>query len=386
MIDTVINKHVKHFGHQPTAQYFSPASLLVLGDMSDVLKGKVLTFALNKGLFAAVHPREDHHLSVVLDFHEKPVSFTIDLSNPLTDDSSIYQRLIVSILRKLQYEGYRVKKGLNISVTASKSLPKNLGFHAAYETLFMLVFVKQNQLKLSDSKQARYAYEAEKSLGELSSNIAHQFTCYFAKKHHFLLLDTKTMTHENIPYQSTNLPGLMIFVNRPKFILNADIVERLKAIQKATEAIKQIRAITALTDLTFTDFNRLKKHIKPQHRAYAEHVMFEQERIEQAVEFLKDQDYIMFTDTLEQSQNSLKHLYGISNQYYEDILKQMYDVNTIGARIGNIGYEQIIIAYFEKDRVPKNFDAFRKHFYAHYKKDLDIQPIVTGDHLTAIKK
>ncbi len=386
MKDTVHKRHKKFFATDPTAYYFSPATLQILGEGSHTLKGKVLTLALNKGLYAGVHTRDDHTLSIMLDFHDEPKQLTIDLSNLTPGADTIYERLANAIIKKLQYEGYRVQKGLNISITGSKSLPNNLGFHATFEMLLLFIFNHQNGFELSKEKQVRYAFLAERSLGELHSNIAQHHTCMYASKNHINYLDTKTLEHKALPYNHTENPAIMVFLNRPKFILNVDIADRLKAIEKGTEIIKDYRAINALSELGFDEFNKMKTHVKnPTQRQYLEHVMFEQERIEQAVEYLENKDMIMFADTLEQSQNSLKHLYEISNQYYEDILSQMYRYGTIGARICNIGYEQIIVAFFEKGEGPDSFAEFKESFYKQYKKDLDIQPVKTDHALSVLE-
>ncbi len=376
MKEEIKQTHLSHFGDNISTFYFSPATMLVLGEGLDNLKGPTLSFATDKGLWAGVSARDDLMLHIHLNFHADWFDLSVDLSNLQKQQSSIYARLLVSMIKKLQYEGYKVSKGLNVSVVLDHTLPKNLGMHPNYLMLFMKIFVHQNLFKLSSDKMIRYAFYAEKTLQELNSSIVHHVTCIHAKKNHLLKLDIKTLAYENIPFDTLNHQLISVFVARPKFIVNADITERLKAIDKATNDIREARAISYLSELSLQAFNDLKKHIRKKNIVpFVEHAVFEIDRVIQAIDHLKASDYVMFGDVLEQSQNSIKHLYDLSNQYYNDLINILMDEYALGARLSQIGYDQIVIALFEKTDIPKDFKSYQDGFYKQYKKSIEMETI-----------
>ena len=381
MKETIVKNHEKHFSKKPSKTFFSPATIQILGEGSHVMKGKVCMLSLSKGLYASVSSQEEHQLDVQMDFMSEQNRLTIDLTNLNQETDDPYAKRIIALVKKLQYEGYRVQQGLNISITPSKTLPENLGLHASFAMLLMHIFSEENGFKIEAMKRIRYAFSAEKNIqSEMHANIAQLLACEYGKKDHLIVVDTKIPNYECIPIKTDIYRFIHIFVNRPKFILNADITERIKGLQKATQQINEFRSIETLTDLKFNDFNRIKTNLKGKDIIkYSEHVMFEQVRIQQAADYLKQEDMIMFGDTLDQSQNSLNHLYGISNQYHNAIVETMLEKGAIGVRLSSIGYDQIIVALFEKSDMPDNFDEFKEAFYKQYKKVLDIQPIVLGD-------
>jgi|GEM_PF-1262901 len=377
--------HVSTFHEPPTSHYFAPATVLMLGEGADVLKGVVLAATLEDGLYASVSHREDFSINLCLDFYDKKETHTIDLINMDQDDTNRYVRLFRALIKKLQYESYTVQKGLDITIMSSENLPGNLGLHPSFMMLSITVLNDQNRFGLDLKKLVRFAYQAESDLRELNSNIAQHFTCAFAKKNHILSLDTKTLKYELIPFDHDNHTLMSVFVNRPKFIVDADITDRIAALRKSTTTISDFRSIEALSELSFDEFNRLKSKIKnAQTLQYSEHAYFEQERVTQAAEYLREGDYVMFGDTLEQSQNSIRELYGTSNVYFDDIISKLMRTGALGARLCDIGYDNIIIGLYEKADTPENLSVFEKEFYSQYKKNLDIKPLALGDGLSAL--
>ncbi len=376
MKETIRKNHDLHFNKKPSKTYFAPATIQILGEGSDVLKGKVMMLTLSKGIYASVSDKEELQLDIQMDFMSEQYRLLVDLTNLNQETNDIYAKRVIALIKKLQYEGYPVQKGLNISITPSQTLPKNLGLHATFDMMIMYILATENAFDITDMKQIRYAYSIEKALqGNHHVNIAQHIACALGKKNQMMMVDTKTLHYEYLPFDAEHYRYVHVFINRPKFILNSDITIRLKGIQKATEQLNAFRTIDTLVDLSFEDFKRLKAKLKGSDIIrFAEHVMFEQMRIEQALDYLKQKDMIMFGDTLDQSQNSLKHLYEISNSYYDAIISQMLNQGSIGARLSQIGYDQIVIALFEKTDTPHD-DDFKEAFYKQYKKELDIQPI-----------
>lgn len=381
MKETIIKNHEKHFSKKPSKTYFSPATIQILGEGSNVLKGKVCMLSLSKGLYASVSTKEEPQLDIQMDFMSEQHRLSIDLTNLNQEMSDDYALRLIALVKKLQYEGYRIQHGLNISITPSQTLPSNLGLHASFLMLLIHILADENGFKIEAMKQVRYAFFAEKSIqSEMHVNIAQFIACEFGKKDNLIVINTKIPDYEHIPINTSDYRFIHIFVNRPKFILNADFTVRLKGLQKATQQINTFRSIETLTDLKLDDFNRIKTNLKGSDIIkYSEHAMFEQMRIDQATDYLKQKDMIMFGDTLDQSQNSLNHLYGISNQYHNAIVETMLQEGAIGVRLSSIGYDQIIIALFEKQSLPDNFDDFKDAFYKQYKKVLDIQPVRLAD-------
>ncbi len=386
MKDIVKHTHQNYFGDNVSSLYYSPATMILLGEGFDNLKGPILSIAIDKGLTAGVSARDDLMMQIHLSFHGEWFDIQLDLSNIEKQQPTIYGRLLVSMIKKLQYEGYKVSKGLNVSVVLDQTLPENLGMHPSFLMLFMKIFITQNLFTLNQKKMVRYAFYAEKTNQELNSSIAHHFTCLHGKKNHLIKLDIMTLEHSYIPFDDKQYQLISVFVARPKFIVNADITERIKAVDKATNDIRETRAITYLSELSLKDFHGLKKYITNSKIVpYIEHVVFEIDRVIQAVDHLENKDYVMFGDVLEQSQNSIKHLYDISNQYYNDLIKIMMDNYTLGARLSLIGYDQIIIALFEHEDVPKDFKAYQDSFYKQYKKSIKIDSIKISQGLNIIK-
>ena len=371
MKEKIENTHRSHFGDNVSTLYFSPATMTVLGEGLDNLKGPTLSFAIDKGLWAGVSARDDLMVHIHLNFHAEWFDLSVDLSNLDKQQTSIYARLLVSMIKKLQYEGYKVFKGLNITIESSAGLPVGYSVYATLEVLLMHILTAQHHFKLSKEAQVRYAYLAEKSINELLPTIAQHYAVMFCQHDHITLLDTKTLDATHYPVND-DVYFLGVFVARPKFLIDEDLAKQIKAIDEATKTFKRYRSIDTIASLTFSDFNGLK-HLLSKRKTlpYVEHVMFELDRIDQASGYLENHDYFMFGDVLEHSHHSLFGLYEVVAPYHERIVNYLMENNAYGARLCTISHNQFVLGLFHRDDAIDK-DALSEHIRRRHNKHLHI--------------
>lgn len=370
-MQTLETRHQAHFNHPHNDTYFAPIPLNILGETADVLKGPVLIAAYNEGLHASVSQREDLTLEIHMDIAGTKHHIEMSYNNLDVYDSTIYERLIRAMIKKLQYEGYKVFKGLNITIESSAGLPVGYSVYATLEVLLMHILTAQHHFKLSKEAQVRYAYLAEKSLNELLPTIAQHYAVMFCQHDHITLLDTKTLDATHYPVND-DVYFLGVFVARPKFLIDEDLAKQIKAIDEATKTFKRYRSIDTLASLTFSDFNGLK-HLLSKRKTlpYVEHVMFELDRIDQASGYLENHDYFMFGDVLEHSHHSLFGLYDVVAPYHERIVNYLMENNAYGARLCTISHNQFVLGLFHRDDAIDK-DALSEHIRRRHNKHLHI--------------
>ncbi len=373
-MQTLETRHQAHFNHPHNDTYFAPIPLNILGETADVLKGPVLIAAYNEGLHASVSQREDLTLEIHMDIAGTKHHIEMSYNNLDVYDSTIYERLIRAMIKKLQYEGYKVFKGLNITIESSAGLPVGYSVYATLEVLLMHILTAQHHFKLSKEAQVRYAYLAEKSLNELLPTIAQHYAVMFCKNNHITLLDTKTLDATHYPVNDS-VYFLGVFVARPKFLIDEDLGKQIKAIDEATKTFKRYRSIDTLASLTFSDFNGLK-HLLSKRKTlpYVEHVMFELDRIDQASHYLKNNDYFMFGDVLEHSHHSLFGLYDVVAPYHERIVNYLMENHAYGARLCTISHNQFVLGLFHRDDAIDK-DALSEHIRRRHNKHLHIDAL-----------
>ncbi len=385
-METIKAYHTSVFNHTAAHTHFAPIPINILGESAHTLRGPVLTAAISEGIHAGVSTRDDLTLNIKMNLAGSEIEIEIDYNNIDAPAHTLYQRLVVAIIKKLQYEGYKVHKGLNISMRSSKNVPTKLGLHATFEMLVTHILSVHHHFNLSATDQVRYTFSAEMSTKELTPTIAQHFCVMFAKADHIMYLDTKTLKHTHIPLDKTKAFLHGVFVSRPKFIVNADIAKRIDAIESAARAIRNKRSIETLSDLTIKEFNSLK-HLIPKKSTvpYSEHAMFEIERVEQALEYLKGEDFVMLGDVFEQSQHSLKSLYEVVAPYHSDTVKTMMHQGSLGARLSGMGHDQFTLGLFEPD-TPLDFSELDSMLYKRYKKTLESVPIILENGIDAQEK
>ena len=209
---------------------------------------------------------------------------------------------------------------------------------AALEVATPMMFKRLYGFEINLLGLALTCFRAETEFVGTSCGIMDQFVSALGRKNSFLFLDCRNLKYEyvKLPLENLRIVLLNTMIKRSaENILNRRKEECLKALQ----IIKQFKPkARALRDLSTTDFEEMKLQRSPTIRKRCEHVVYENERVLEAVEALKRRDLDNVGRLMRESHESCRNLYEVSCKEL-DLMVEIADAveGVVGCRMTGAG-------------------------------------------------
>jgi galactokinase len=208
----------------------------------------------------------------------------------------------------------------------------------------------------------------------VNSGIMDQFAVAKGQKGKAILLDCDSLEHEYIPFETGDYILAVINSRKERKLAESKYNERFAECGQALKLLKQEADIVHLCDLAPGDFEKVKHLFKePVLEKRARHVVYEQDRVMQAVRALRDGKLSRFGELMYESHHSLRDLYEVSGKELDTIVEfcSGYE-GCIGARMTGAGFGGCAIALVKK----VSFDDFKEKLTAYYGKEIGYAPEV----------
>lgn len=373
MNHAIKTEHKHTYKHDPQAAYFSPGVMNLLGTHAERQGGKVLGLTHDIGLTAVVSARLDRMIQIRLLNEPDTDVQTLNLETLHYDTIKSHAALMAVLLKKLSHEGYDVSKGLDITVGGPLRKENGIGFESTLLMLFFSLVMDQNALTLEKKKQLRYATHVFKEFKPTMSAPTDPLALLYAKQDHLIYICGKTMDFDWVPFDFQNYALTLFNTNRnPEHSLKT-LMKRQNEVHDGFTTINRKRVIESLCDLDVREFNTLKELIsKPTTKKRIEHVVFEGDRSRQGFNALERGDYILFSGLIEQSHISLKELYEVSGEELDFLASEAYKQGALAGKLAGVGFGGPLIALFEKDDLPRDFDDLKHRYEKRFHKPLDV--------------
>jgi galactokinase len=336
-------KHIKVFN--------APGRVNIIGEHTDYNGGYVLPVAINLSLLAVANKREDSRLYLKsLNFPQK---FVASLDNLRYREKINWANYPLSVAWVLQEEGIQLS-GANIVYEGNIPLGSGLSSSAAIEVLTMKCLLELSGNDIKEERIPILCRKAENEFIGVKSGLMDQYVITFGKKNNALFLNCKTLEHKLIPFH--NIKDTVIIIGNTKVKRGLAKSAYNERVAECNEGLKILKGfikrenIENLSDIRREEFKKYKKHLSPVIAKRCEHVIFENERVKQAVDSLEKGDMYKLGRLLVESHNSLKELYEVSCREL-DVMVNAYlnSYGVYGARMTGAGFGGCVIALVEQD-------------------------------------
>ncbi len=342
----------KTFANTKNIKVFNaPGRVNIIGEHTDYNGGYVLPIAINLSLLAVVSQREDSKLYLKsLNFPQK---FVVSLDNFRYRKKMNWANYPLSAAWALQQEGIRLK-GANIVYAGNIPLGSGLSSSAAIEVLTMKCLLELSGKTLEEEKIPILCRKGENEFIGVKSGIMDQYVITFGKKNNALFLNCETLERKLIPFYGMNDKAIIIGNTRVRReLVKSAYNERLAECKEGLELLKSYIKrddIKNLSNIKKEEFEEHKDKLPKGIKKRCEHVIFENERVEKAVDFLEKGAPDGLGRLMIQSHNSLKELYEVSCRELDimvDAFLKSYGV--YGARMTGAGFGGCVIALVERE-------------------------------------
>ena len=354
LISMDINKEKLFFQihrSQPQILSSAPGRINIIGEHTDYNNGYVLPAAIHLRNYFLASRRQDNLVHVWAENFKQEEIFDLDKITP--SEQNRWANYIKGIFWVLQQEGHKLG-GVNALVGGDVPLESGLSSSAALEVSVIKGLTALFEIDLPLERMAKLAQKAENDFVGVKCGLMDQFIAVFGRKNSALFLDCETLDFEIFPLnlQKDDL-GILVYDTKVRRKLAASEYNRRR--QEASEALDILRKKTGVRsykEATGSLLEDAKGAMADVLYRRAKHVISEDERVKQAVESLKADQFSALGALLFQSHESLRDNYEVSCPEL-DLLYQVGKEfpGCLGARLVGAGFGGSGMALLKQPRV-----------------------------------
>ena len=298
------SKFQEVFGTRPDIIASAPGRVNLIGEHVDFLDGFVLPFAISDATTVAIAKNSSNKIRCA-SIQKKGAVSTIDCANIAPKSGEAWTRYPIGVLWSLGIE-----TGIDILVDGQVPLGAGLSSSAALECAVATAINELFYLGLTLPELARAAQRAENIYVGMPCGIMDQSVSLMATEGNALLLDTRDLSIEQIPFNIAPL-GLELLVIDTQVhhaLVDGGYAERRASCEKAIADLD----ITSLRDISISEFVARKPELDEKTYLRAFHGVTEMKRVLDAVALLKAGDFVGFGEIVTAAHISLRDNYTVS--------------------------------------------------------------------------
>lgn len=319
---------------------FAPGRVELLGNHTDYNAGVVLSAAIDLGLTATGHRRDDDEIGLVSD------GARMSADGRRLVPTGQWTDYPLGVVKKLQEAGHSLG-GFEVDYSATLPSGAGLSSSAAMEVSTAVLLKRMFALEISALDLAKLCRRAENEFVGVNCGLLDQASSVFGRKDHVIHLDCRSETVSTIP-----LPpgvGLLIIDSGVKHALTGgEYNERRTQCFAAAE----ILGVPALRDVTSADLAAATMPELTKRRAA--HVVGEIERVIAAEKFLQAGDVAEFGRLMSASHQSSRENFENSTAELDALVEIACRQDGVhGARLTGGGFGGAIVALVDAAAIEK---------------------------------
>lgn len=341
------------FDAQPSATFFAPGRINLIGEHIDYNGGRVFPCAIDMGTWVLVRKRTDKTIRISSLNFENVGVLTLSLDHLAYDKAHNWGNYIKGTLVSFIEQGFNFDTGFDALFYGTIPTGSGLSSSASIQvgTAWMLKTLYDFDMTRTDI--AILVKNTENNYMGVSTGIMDQYVIANGQKDAALLLDTSTLDCTYVPIQFNDLSLVIMNTNKSRELIHSPYNQRLAQCQ---EALKVVQAHYDVKDLCSINSKQLEaiQHAFDDALIYrrARHVVSENERTLHAVSALKDNDFKTFGQLMNASHQALRDDYDVTGLELDTLVHTAQGLEGVyGARVTGAGYGGCAIALVKNDRV-----------------------------------
>jgi len=359
MKSALIQSFRHHFEAEPLV-VFAPGRINLIGEHTDYQEGFVFPAAISQGIWVAI---AKNNLAICraysLDFDQE-FSFELGSMSPKKGYWATYVMGVCTLLQQAGYPlgnfdlvvGGDIPTGAGVSSSAALSVAVGLGL----SEVFSFQIPKKNL--------ALYAQKAEHLFAGVNCGIMDPYASAFGVQNHALLLDCRTVTHQEIPISLGEYSLLLVNSKVSHALANSAYNQRRAACEESVVILQNsFSEIRTLRDLKERDLPSIKQLLPEALFPKARHVITECARVQQAAEALQSGNLLMMGKLLLASHESLRDDFEVSCPELDFLAQQAESITgVLGARMMGGGFGGCLLTLLKTNEI-SNFKTIIQERY-----------------------
>ena len=337
------------FGEKPEDLFTAAGRINVIGEHIDYCGGKVFPAALN--LRCNVYGKKRGGKVIRMAF--RGIDGVVEIE---TDKLDSYKNLKIGnyqagVAYFLQEEGVEIV-GCDLYYDCTVPFGSGLSSSAAIEVATAVTLCEYAGVPYDKVHLALLSQKAENKYAGVNCGIMDQFASAMGKKDHAVLLDCSTLAYEYVPLQLGEYCLVVANCNKPHNLVESKYNVRRQEVEAALRTIQTALDVKCLAEVPPKQFNEVKYLLSGVVAKRAEHVVMECDRVNKAVEALKNGDIVELGRLLNESHYSLRDLYEVTGKELDTLSAfARNETECLGSRMIGAGFGGCTISIVKKTAV-----------------------------------
>ena len=365
LLDAIAVRFRADFGTAPFRRFFAPGRINLVGAHLDYNGGDVLPMAVDRGIYAAVAPRDDGRLRLRSLDQGLVVDLQLGEVGERTRPELGWAGYPLGV-----WQGFRHATGINRGFDAvfAGDLPmaSGLSSSAALEVVTAIALDALHGTRLERQQLALIAHRAETGFVGVRCGIMDQFASALGRAGQVLLLHCAGPRWEHVPFDPSACEVLVLDTKKPRTLAKSGFNERVAQCATAHELLRtHARDLPHLALYDTHDLEQTRSAMDAVTFRRARHVVTEMERTRQGVAALRRHDYLTLGRQLDLSHESTRVDYEVSCDELDVITDAARACDGVfGARLTGAGFGGCGIALLRPGRA----EAVSMHVGAVYRE------------------
>lgn len=344
----------------------SPGRINLIGEHTDYNNGFVLPASVDKAVYFVISPRSDNQ--VILHAADLDETYTFSLDD-LSKPEKSWPQYQIGVIDQIQKAG---KKIGGFQTTFGGDVPVGAGMSssAALECCLLFGLSEIFDLELDRFTIVKMGQKVENEYVGVQSGIMDQFASVFGKEESVIRLDCRSLEYEYFPFLMKDYLLVLCDTSVKHSLASSEYNTRRLECEKGVAILqKYYPEIKSLRDAS--------PEIVAQHREELGDVVYrrckfmteEILRVQEACDFLVQNDMENFGKEMYATHNGLQHEYEVSCDELDFLVEQTLDNSSVlGARMMGGGFGGCTINLVKIDGV----EDFEKSMKIAYKEQFGI--------------
>lgn len=353
---TVIETFQEQYADAPDLVIRAPGRVNLIGEHTDYNDGFVLPMAIDRAVYLALRPVESESVAIHLMDFKSDISFALDDFSKGEEMSPA--EYVKGVAWALQEAGHRLR-GFEGVLKGNVPVGAGLSSSAALELAIARAFAAVSDIDWNPAQMARLCQTAENQWVGVNSGIMDQMISAAGEAGHALLIDCRSLETTSLPLPAGTAVAILDTGTRREL---AD--SGYNARRQQCETAAQFFDVPALRDVTVERFRQMADGLPDVVMRRARHVITENDRVQQAMQAMQQNDKRALGKLLNDSHASLRDDYEVSSDPLDTIVAaaQAHPA-TYGARMTGAGFGGCAVALIDGSQAD-NFEVFVTERYS----------------------
>lgn len=314
--------------------YFAPGRVNLIGEHTDYNLGFVLPGAIDKGITVEIRPNGKKTFTVVsLDYHEE-VNFGTDGEK----QPQAWANYIVGVVMEFLSRCFPVP-GFDAVFAGDVPLGGGLSSSAALECAFAFAINDLGQFGVSRLELAQVGQAAEHKYAGVRCGIMDQFASLHGQANRLIKLDCRSLEHELVPFELSGFQLVLVDTKIKHSLAGSEYNLRRAQCEDGVKILQKLNShVQSLRDADLDQLETARPQMDRTTFERCQYVIEENQRVLNAVEYLKVGNFEAFGQKMYESHAGLQQKYAVSCRELDLLVETARTSGVTGARMMGGGF------------------------------------------------